>query len=633
MDKILIISNNKINDKLIKHLIDQKISFSKCDFENFNYNNEEYIMLFDENIDESIKFKNKKLILFIENDIMETSQTVDDQYNLFNKINKYDIIVSNKCLTDKLLFLFPLLSNKTIDYTNISNDYLNNKTIEINQKLNVELQKFKTTTCTVIKDEQQYLEEWINYNLNLGFDEIWLFEDDGSIPHNDICDKYPQVHLNKLSDIGVTTSKQINTWNYFISNYKEEFDWVAFIDIDEFIMFEEGWNLQKLLNEYKTEGGIYLFWQMFNASGHIDNPHTPILSTYTNKCDIINQDSERWHFKSLVNLKVEGQLFITNHECLYGVSTNGLKTRQYVCYEKAWINHYFSRSWEEWCDRFLKRGDITPYCRSYLHFYECNKDMIPYEDILLEKFEQYKIETNAKTLAIYYIATGDYTKYINDFIQNIHHFMPHLRKTVVILSDGLEEFNGKTYKGVNYIVKKIEHNHWPIVTLFKMTYILKNKIDCDYVCYLNGDALFNPIYHAYYMFDFEKINISQHFHYDNENMHWYLDSSKKFLVDNENKRSLAYIDNTNYTYVQGGFFFGKSDLIYSMCEDIDKMVKIDLKNNIIPVWHDESYLNKWVLLNNKIVNIKQFLQENTHKLFIPFTINSNKRHIKPKTQY
>jgi hypothetical protein len=34
MDKILIISNNKINDKLIKYLIDQKISFSKCEFEN-----------------------------------------------------------------------------------------------------------------------------------------------------------------------------------------------------------------------------------------------------------------------------------------------------------------------------------------------------------------------------------------------------------------------------------------------------------------------------------------------------------------------------------------------------------------------------------------------------------------------
>lgn len=39
-----------------------------------------------------------------------------------------------------------------------------------------------------------------------------------------------------------------------------------------------------------------------------------------------------------------------------------------------------------------------------------------------------------------------------------------------------------------------------------------------------------------------------------------------------------------------------------MCEDISLMVEKDLKKNIIPQWHDESYLNKWRILNNNLVS-------------------------------
>ena len=50
------------------------------------------------------------------------------------------------------------------------------------------------TSCifTVIKNEQEYLDEWIKYHLDLGVDHIFIFEDIDSESHKDITAKYDQ---------------------------------------------------------------------------------------------------------------------------------------------------------------------------------------------------------------------------------------------------------------------------------------------------------------------------------------------------------------------------------------------------------------------------------------------------------
>ena len=53
----------------------------------------------------------------------------------------------------------------------------------------------------MIKDEQRYLDEWLEYNLKLGFDKIILFEDYNSKPHD--ISKYDssKVILHNILDI------------------------------------------------------------------------------------------------------------------------------------------------------------------------------------------------------------------------------------------------------------------------------------------------------------------------------------------------------------------------------------------------------------------------------------------------
>ena len=75
-----------------------------------------------------------------------------------------------------------------------------------------------------------------------------------------------------------------------------------------------------------------------------------------------------------------------------------------------------------------------------------------------------------KHLAIYYIATSNYKMGFEHFNKNISLLYPNFKKTIIILSDGLEDWNNVVGDNVTYKVYHIDHFPWPIITLFKMIY-------------------------------------------------------------------------------------------------------------------------------------------------------------------
>ena len=62
------------------------------------------------------------------------------------------------------------------------------------------------------------------------------------------------------------------------------------------------------------------------------------------------------------------------------------------------------------------------------------------------------------------------------------------------------------------------------------------------------------------------------------------------------KNSQAYIPyNSGEHYYQGGLIGGESKAYIELLEQCSLMTETDLKRNITARWHDESYLNKYLL--------------------------------------
>lgn len=63
-----------------------------------------------------------------------------------------------------------------------------------------------------------------------------------------------------------------------------------------------------------------------------------------------------------------------------------------------------------------------------------------------------------------------------------------------------------------------------------------------------------------------------------------------------NKKSAAYVSRKERkTYCCGAFYGGKREEVQKMLTTLVRNVNSDLKKNLIPKWHDESYLNRYFI--------------------------------------
>lgn len=132
----------------------------------------------------------------------------------------------------------------------------------------------KIAICAICKNENLYLREWVEYHKNLGFDKIILYDNnavDGEFPQQVIFDYvdsgYVDVH-NVRGEIFKETpvfNFQVTIYNKCLDEHRDDFDWIAFIDIDEFIEIEEFKNIHSLFKKYNYNeyDSIILSWNNY----------------------------------------------------------------------------------------------------------------------------------------------------------------------------------------------------------------------------------------------------------------------------------------------------------------------------------------------------------------------------------
>ena len=276
------------------------------------------------------------------------------------------------------------------------------------------------TSCifTIIKDEREYIEEFIRYHLNLGIDHIFIFEDTGSVSHKDIVDKIStdRVTLNSIDifsfDIYKERYKQIskfnpnNNWeNKRQFTYQKEgldwvknnfnYDWCFAIDCDEYITLEDdSKSLAEILNMYSDYEAIVLSWQNYNANGYINKPdykkNGGIIQTYTQTCDKTPGDAYWRNAKVVYRIgKFKKNYYRGHHLCSdihNWVKSDFSKDYNKLIYKNIYIRHYITKSWEEYYWKLNIRGMFHKTNRKLDDFFIMNPDMMNMKEELLEKY-------------------------------------------------------------------------------------------------------------------------------------------------------------------------------------------------------------------------------------------------------
>ena len=224
---------------------------------------------------------------------------------------------------------------------------------------------YYATICAIAKNEEYYIKEWVEYHLLIGFEHIYIYDNNSRMPISEVLSEYIDGSLVTVINSTRDVDQQRIAYMDCLQKYGSQCRWMAFIDIDEFIVPKSEHDIRDILDRYIDYGGLAIHWKIFGSGGHRTRPAGGVIKNY-NK--VFSSDS---HIKSIVQPSKVDKIF-TPHSFGYRdgsfcVNEDYVPVASYQSYHisrTVQINHYYYKSLEDFKDK-IKRGRATSRARDY----------------------------------------------------------------------------------------------------------------------------------------------------------------------------------------------------------------------------------------------------------------------------
>jgi hypothetical protein len=213
--------------------------------------------------------------------------------------------------------------------------------------------------CCRIRDEGRYLEEWIEYYLAAGVEHFFFYEKLSEDNYRPVLETYINRGIVTLSDNWPHTPVSPAAEQDCILRSIGRFEWVGFVDADEFLVTRDNRSIGEFLSEYRTQVGVALHWQMFGSNGHKNRPRGPVIAEYTRRAAAPNR-----HVKCFVRPECIAQ-YRNSHSWYYrwmrhAVTESGRRVSGSFSLppsaELAWINHYHHKSDQDYFEKAARKS-------------------------------------------------------------------------------------------------------------------------------------------------------------------------------------------------------------------------------------------------------------------------------------
>jgi len=205
---------------------------------------------------------------------------------------------------------------------------------------------------------------------------------------------------------------------------------------------------------------------------------------------------------------------------------------------------------------------------------------IKYTEIIHDAYED-DIKKHYIDVGFLIIATGNYTIFLDNLIDSIEKFvLPNSRKYYNIFSD-----KDVVLSISNYKVHKIEHKPFPYPTLNRFDFFCRyaNKIVGDQLVYIDADTLVTNYIGTEIL---TPRTVTQHCGF-----------TKVRGTFESRPQSYCYVEKSYIgPYFGGGFYSFERREFFNLSAACLNMIRLDAGNNIVPIWHDESALNKYMII-------------------------------------
>ena len=198
------------------------------------------------------------------------------------------------------------------------------------------------------KDEDNYLDENLDYNLHLGYDDIFVCQNNWRFKNREAYSGNKRIHFIECDG----EAMQNPAYNAFIQENWNKYDFGAFFDTDEFLLLKKHNNIKDFLKEYLDIPAIGLNMRFFGDSFlKFDNKNLSCIKRF-----VYSDDSLYPLLKVILNFRLCGEKVrflnphIPNVPCVDPnkkiVSKNGNMPNNHEN-EIAELTHYRNKTYDE----------------------------------------------------------------------------------------------------------------------------------------------------------------------------------------------------------------------------------------------------------------------------------------------
>lgn len=231
--------------------------------------------------------------------------------------------------------------------------------------------------AAIMKNEKPYLKEWIEYHLLQGVEHFYLCDNDSTDNTKEYLEPYIQKGIITYIPLPGINQQRI-CYDKIVNTYKDKTEWLAIIDLDEYLVPLQADNMRSFLKEFKDVSEISLHWMNYGDNEAFRRPNGLVTEFFTAHGPKLNHTVKSIvrpkavkgfdYFGSNHYVKVDGKSVNENHRPV------SFMLGFYPSANKARVNHYILKSFAEFIYK-KKRGhpEGTAIDYSYYFFHNDNE--------------------------------------------------------------------------------------------------------------------------------------------------------------------------------------------------------------------------------------------------------------------
>ena len=230
----------------------------------------------------------------------------------------------------------------------------------------IKIKKIKTALCVIAKKENKYIKEFIDHYKNLGFNTVFLYDNNDIEGENFdiILKEYIKKKFVKIINFRGLIRPQQLAYNQCYNNNKYNYNWIAFYDVDEFLFFHKYKKINDFLSlsKFKNCSSLLINWKYYGDNNNIFYKPKPLKERFI-KPFYFSKNYENIYYYAAAKSIVRGGLNITWEHFPHFLKDQNICTPNGTTiinplsppnYTIAFIKHYATKSTEEYAEKLLK---------------------------------------------------------------------------------------------------------------------------------------------------------------------------------------------------------------------------------------------------------------------------------------